>query len=186
MRRALVERYGNVPRDGESDAERFRTACINMKLTLSDGVPCEVVPPFLFVGGVGAAYNGDRLQAAGITHVLNVTPNLQNLFPGRFTYLRVAVDDAPDADLAAHFDACTAFIDAARDAGGRVLVHCYQGVSRSVAVVCAYLVVTMRVDAATALDMVRRAGRPTAGPNSGFLRALRALEQHHRTAATPT
>ena len=178
MRHALIARYGDVPRDGdgESEAERFRTACINMKQTLSDGVPCEILP-HLFLGGVGAAYSGDRLQAASITHVLNVTPNLQNLFPDRFTYLRVAVDDAPDADLAAHFDACTAFINAARAQHGRVLVHCYQGVSRSVAVVCAYLIVTLRVDAATALDMVRRAGRPAAGPNSGFLRALRALEE---------
>lgn len=174
MKQALIRKYGNVPEDDER--QQFQKACVNMKMTLSDSVPSVIAcVPYLFVGSVGSAYNLDSLTAANITHVLNCTNSLHNRFPEHFTYLRVPVEDDPDVDITLHFDACLKFIDAAKDMGGKCLVHCYQGVSRSVTIVCAYLMIQLRLTAVAALDVVRQT-RPTAGPNSGFLRALRKLE----------
>jgi atypical dual specificity phosphatase len=173
----FITKYGNVEADvDESEMQQFQKACVNMKMTLSDGVPCVIEGvPYLLVGSVGSAYNVENLQAAGITHVLNVTNSLHNRYPENFAYLRIPLEDHPDADISVHFDSCLQFINTAKDSGGKCLVHCYQGISRSVTVVCAYLIAHLRIDATAALEVVRRT-RPTAGPNSGFLRALRTFE----------
>ena len=53
--------------------------------------------------------------------------------------MKVRVDDVEDAPLADHFDEINGFIHAARSEGGSVLVHCYQGKSRSACAVVQYL-----------------------------------------------
>jgi protein-tyrosine phosphatase len=82
-------------------------------------------------------------------------------FPEELVYLRVPVKDDVDTSIGEHFDSACSFIDAAHrryklDAlsfmlflpamiihcttrNGRVLVHCLQGKSRSVAIVVASL-----------------------------------------------
>ena len=55
-----------------------------------------------------------------------------------------------------------------------MLVHCFAGQSRSVALVLAYLVMERGLRLEDALALVRKA-RPGACPNAGFMRQLGAL-----------
>ena len=80
-----------------------------------------------------------------------------------------------DAPIADHFDACHAFISEALVGGCAVLVHCQMGKSRSATLAAAYVVKELGVSWRDALARVQRA-RPTAAPNTGFLKALRAYE----------
>jgi protein-tyrosine phosphatase len=57
-----------------------------------------------------------------------------------------------------------------------VLVHCWAGVSRSCALVAAYLIRAQRLPVEAALARVR-AARPLANPNLGFRLQLHALER---------
>ena len=57
-------------------------------------------------------------------------------------------------------------------AGGVVLVHCAQGVSRSATLVAGYLMWAEKLPCEAALATVR-AARPVADPNEGFLLQLR-------------
>ena len=106
--------------------------------------------------------------------------------------MRIAVHDRPGEVLTPHFERAFAFIDAARDGGGAVLVHCFQGKSRSVAVVLAYQMYDAarkgrktRPDAeavVTGLPFLRaldalRVIRPCASPNAGFAAELLALQR---------
>lgn len=47
--------------------------------------------------------------------------------------------DTPTEDIGRFFEPASALIDTAAAGGGKVLVHCFEGKSRSVAVVLAYL-----------------------------------------------
>ena len=47
--------------------------------------------------------------------------------------------DVPWEDLGKHFNSSIRFMKEALAAGGKVFVHCYAGISRSAAIVFAYL-----------------------------------------------
>ena len=61
------------------------------------------------------------------------------------------VDDVEDAPLSDYFDEINGFIHAARSGGGSVLVHCYQGKSRSACAVVQYLLTKLGMDLRGAL-----------------------------------
>lgn len=52
--------------------------------------------------------------------------------------MSIAVDDSEYADLLIRLPSACEFIDSALAQGGRVLVHCVMGISRSATVVAAY------------------------------------------------
>ncbi|MFX8899301.1 dual specificity protein phosphatase, partial [Acinetobacter baumannii] len=59
-----------------------------------------------------------------------------------------------------------------------MLVHCYQGISRSTAICCAYMMArsTAFLTRDEALSRIRSV-RAKASPNSGFMKLLKALEE---------
>ncbi|KAF7291072.1 MAP kinase phosphatase 2 [Mycena chlorophos] len=79
------------------------------------------------------------------------------------------------ADLLIHLPSACQFIHQALQAGGTVLVHDVQGISRSAAVVAAYLMWTQRLNATRALETIRRA-RDQIWPNAGFQEQLVLFE----------
>jgi protein-tyrosine phosphatase len=95
---------------------------------------------------------------------------------------QVPLHDAPFAELAAHLPRTTRYIAHALRGNpeARVLVHCAMGASRSVAVVCGYLIAVHGLQPAQALEFVR-ARRAAAAPNRGF---VDQLHEYHRSLAT--
>lgn len=71
-------------------------------------------------------------------------------------------------------DALTSALNLITNFQGGVLVHCHAGVSRSVAVLCYYLMFTQVISFDEALDIVQ-AIRPIADPNDGFREELTSL-----------
>ncbi|RLN15226.1 hypothetical protein BBJ28_00010643 [Nothophytophthora sp. Chile5] len=63
--------------------------------------------------------------------------------------------------------------------GGKVLVHCFMGRSRSATIVLAYLVARRGLALSEALRELRRV-RPQAQPNTGFYKELLALEAQQK------
>ncbi|THG94445.1 hypothetical protein EW026_g7030 [Hermanssonia centrifuga] len=82
---------------------------------------------------------------------------------------RLDILDSTTADLKPHLEATVRWIDERLRKGINVLVHCQQGVSRSAAVVIAYLIYTHNMSYDAALDLVKRK-RACVKPNSGFVR----------------
>lgn len=135
-------------------------------------VPLSPVVPRLYVSGKNVARQLTELRKAGVTAIVNATPTLPNHFESEgILYKRIAVDDTPQDDLSAHFEAAATFIQEARSAGRSVLVHCQAGVSRSVSLVAAYLVRHENMSLLEAMARIR-AVRPMAWPNQGFWRQL--------------
>jgi protein-tyrosine phosphatase len=75
--------------------------------------------------------------------------------------------DSHDDDISIHIAKCNDFIDAARAESGKVLVHCFQGKSRSVSICCAYLMFKMKLTFQNALTMIQST-RVQAMPNSTY------------------
>jgi len=129
----------------------------------------------LFIGSQDVASDVSLLTQYGITHILSVAP-VDTLRCPSIDYLVVPVVDLPEEQLSVHFPACFGFIERGIRAG-RVLVHCNAGVSRSTAVIIAYLMYRHQRCLAEALRIVKIA-RPCAKPNEGFLKQLQLYEQH--------
>ena len=79
--------------------------------------------------------------------------------------------DTPAANLKQHFTACHRFMNNAFATGGRVLVHCYAGVSRSATIVISYLMKEHGMTLPAATQLVR-SKRWFINPNRGFIRQL--------------
>lgn len=183
MQRKIIDLYGLVTdtkgddADSLSNKNHFKVAFCNLSLTLKDGTPAAIPgTKHLFIGSIGSAYNLEGLEAAGITHVLCLSEVILTKYEDKFTYLRVCMLDKVDYDLSADLSHCYDFLQSARRfCDGKVLVHCYQGKSRSAAVCCAYLITHYGLTYDDALAAIRTV-RPTAAPNSHFERILRRLQ----------
>jgi gamma-glutamylcyclotransferase (GGCT)/AIG2-like uncharacterized protein YtfP len=96
------------------------------------------------------------------------------------TSLHVAISDNNVDDIARFFPQSLAFIDAALTGGGRVLVHCSSGASRSTTVLTAYLMQHTGRTLRDALFHVS-ARRPVIVPSTTFFAQLQQLEQRLRS-----
>ena len=61
-------------------------------------------------GGVGAARDLEKLEALGVTHVVNASPIVPCFHRKRLRYRSICVYDDEQDDIAQHFAAATAFI----------------------------------------------------------------------------
>ncbi|KAM6308984.1 protein phosphatase Slingshot homolog 3 [Aegotheles albertisi] len=131
--------------------------------------------PHLYLGSEWNAANLEELQQNRVTHILNVAREIDNFFPALFTYMNVRVYDEETAQLLPHWNDTFLFLSHVRAAGGRALVHCRMGLSRSAATVLAYAMKELGWPLERALRHVRRC-RPGVLPNPGFMRQLHCYQ----------
>lgn len=91
------------------------------------------------------------------------------------TYKEICIKDAIDSNIAQHFVDCNQFIEASP---GKVLVHCFAGVSRSATVVLAYMMYK-GASLAEALALLR-SKRSVVSPNPSFMKQLIEYEKTAR------
>lgn len=123
------------------------------------------------------------MQHLQITHIVNVTRNVPCFFeaiegksPVEVAYLRLVLDDTDDDDLSESFALGPPFIEEAIRGGGKVLVHCQEGLSRSSAVILAYLMHFREMSLVDAVNHLARC-RPIIQPNEGYTDQLGRLEE---------
>jgi protein phosphatase slingshot len=145
-----------------------------LKHAKTDGQPSEIYS-HLYLGSIGAAMNKNNLSRLGITHVLCVADNIKPQFPNLFTYKSIEILDTANSDVLAILPQCFEFIDQVADQGGKVLLHCFAGKSRSASVCIAYVMKSQRLSLLDAFRYVRER-RNAALPNTGFMRQLKVFE----------
>ncbi|NXN21088.1 DUS28 phosphatase, partial [Nycticryphes semicollaris] len=130
----------------------------------------------LLIGTARAACNEELLRREGVTFCVNVTR--QQPFPGlqQVRGIRVPVFDDPAEDLYRYFEQCSDAIEEAVKSGGKCLVYCKNGRSRSAAVCTAYLMRHRQLPLKEAFQTVK-AARPVAEPNAGFWSQLQRYEE---------
>ncbi|XP_028923635.1 dual specificity protein phosphatase 9 [Ornithorhynchus anatinus] len=139
--------------------------------------PVQILP-HLYLGSARDSANMDTLAKLGIRYILNVTPNLPNLFEkdGDFHYKQIPISDHWSQNLSQFFPEAIEFIDEAVSQNCGVLVHCLAGISRSVTVTVAYLMQKLHLSLNDAYDLVKRK-KSNISPNFNFMGQLLDFEQ---------
>jgi len=147
----------------------------------------DEVFPGIHLGDKGAAINAFYLKKIGVTHVLNtaegkrrglVDTNEDFYYPYGIKYKGLKLLDVAQTNIKMHFVDVAHFIDDALSSGGKVLVNCLMGMSRSSTCVLAYLMIRQNMTAIDALTVVRR--HREIRPNDGFLKQLADLDNELR------
>ncbi len=132
------------------------------------------ITPTLFLSGADAPLNAALVSQKGITLIVNATlSHTCPAYPG-VECVRVPVSDLPSARLGDHFDRVAERING-NHAGG-TLVHCAAGMSRSPALVMAYLMRYRGVTLRQAHRWVQES-RPFVRLNAGFWEQLLQYER---------
>lgn len=148
--------------------------------------PYNEVYENIILGDGATALNKPLLRRLNITHVLNAScgtnPDLNLIDTNAEFYNDVNIDfygiyalDMPTFPLHQYFQSVADYIDSALYSGGRVFVHCRQGISRSATLVLAYLMIKKNMTAQQALRLVK-ASREIC-PNEGFLQQICDLNE---------
>lgn len=139
----------------------------------------------LYICGVNALNDFDRLRRLGITCILNAAETelyqhcpssggeLENI-QQNFEVKVIGADDAPQFNLSVYFAEIADFIEAGIKKGG-VVVHCAAGVSRASTSSIAYLMIKEHLALRAAFLRIHSV-RNCISPNIGFWRQLRDLE----------
>eukprot|EP00736_Rhodelphis_marinus_P009011 Rmarinus@m.7745 len=145
---------------------------------------CSMIRNNVFVGGHEVAESREILDNSGITHIVNVAGMVCRNYHGNlYKYLTLYLLDDRSEDLfSVLYDIFEWMEDALSNPKNKVFVHCWQGVSRSCAVVIAYLMWKEGMAFRTAFDDVKRR-RIIADPTMGFVFQLIDWEKRKRDGA---
>lgn len=143
--------------------------------------PNDEVFPGIFIGDSTTALCLHLLKRLGITHVLNAAwgkqRNLGMVNTSATYYHNAGIEfmgiealDIAVFPLFEHFHVAANFIERALNAGGKVLVHCGEGISRSSTLVLAYLMIKRGFHVQEAVRQVVKYRNIL--PNQGFLLQL--------------
>lgn len=176
--RDLVDKERNLIADALQQIKRFPGPTIttnrffresgSVAMAIS-GIPNgpTLITNSILLGGRDDASNMDMMKSLGVTHVLNVAQQVPNYFPDRFIYKKIPLLDAPTVRIVDAVPASSAYLRYVEAKGGRVILHCVAGVSRSVALLVMYLIAVHGQELRYAYEFILNK-RPYIAPNEGF------------------
>ena len=155
--------------------------CAQVRAASHRELPVYVMP-HLLLGDKRSANCLSTLEAFEITHICNVAGRYGGSRPSAWRtghYLQVNADDEEGYPiLARHLDDVIAFIQRARDEGGRCLIHCQAGINRSGVLAIAALMLTEQLPVLEAVSRCKNA-RGVILSNHSFQTQLVALARRH-------
>lgn len=108
--------------------------------------------------------------------ILNVSEDPINEFDDHTIIIEIPMKDNENFKIEKYFDWTSKFIDTViNDLNKKLMVNCYAGISRSVTIVCCYLMDKYGISYNDAIDIIRQS-RPIADPNDGFVEKLKKRE----------
>lgn len=132
----------------------------------------EIINNQLYLSGIFPATSEQMLKSYRIDAIIRLGHfDIPSLRPG----LTIDIEDEENVAIEKYFDICINFIDSEIKKGKKVLVHCMAGISRSVTIIIAYLMIKKNMSLMDAINYVK-SKRKIAHPNEGFCCKLNILE----------
>ncbi len=150
-----------------------------MKGDLAEILTISQINDHLFLSGY-AAISRAKLVELGITCVLNMTQERENfhlLNLSDIKCFKFPAQDMESENLSRHFDTCADKIAEIKATGGKTLVHCQVGRSRSATICIVYLMKYEKMTLREAFVFVR-SKRKIVDPNTGFWQQM--VEYEHK------
>ncbi|KAF9463677.1 protein-tyrosine phosphatase-like protein [Collybia nuda] len=135
----------------------------------------EILKGQIYIGNLSAARSIEYRKKYGITHTISVCPEYPSTGPN---HLAITIEDTEYDDILVHLPKACQFIQRALEEGGKVLVHCVMGISRSATVVAAFLMKTRKLSRSAAVRFIKQR-RPQVHPNYGFIKQLEIFAECH-------
>jgi hypothetical protein len=129
----------------------------------------------ILLGTQEMAFNREELLMTGITHICNCAEQIPNYFEGEFVYMKINLVDKTTEEILPHFQPVSNFLKRVETLGGRALIHCVAGVSRSPALLIAHLMIDKKMRLYDAYRFVKKK-RSTILPNTSFRLQLAKYE----------
>jgi protein-tyrosine phosphatase len=117
-----------------------RTVIENNYFNFANNDDFNLVYPNIYIGNYSVSTNIKLLQNVGITHIISVIPTFNPPYPDNFKYLHIPAYDDNSQDIKQYFSKSNKFIENIITEGGKVLIHCMVGRSRSVSIFIAFLI----------------------------------------------
>jgi len=140
-----------------------------------DIISC-ILPDKLYMSG---AYilerNKHQLNNLDITLIINVAEETRDVI-GEWKNIKIPLRDTQNENIVKYFDLLYIIIDNEINKGGKVLVHCYAGISRSSTIVISYLMKKFGCYRSVVHEFVK-SHRDKIEPNYGFVKQLDQYQQ---------
>ena len=131
---------------------------------------------WLYLGSYRNACNIKDLKDLKINYILNCAVECENKkLPAEINYFHAKINDSPLFEISSFFDKTNSFINTAKISGGKILIHCQLGISRSTTCLIAYMIKYLGYTTLSALQYIKNK-RPHAMPNLGFIQQLKEYE----------
>ncbi|XP_067940063.1 probable rhodanese domain-containing dual specificity protein phosphatase [Watersipora subatra] len=138
--------------------------------------PSLILEDWLYQGTGNQAKRERLIRSMGITHVINISTEFSCDLPG-VTYLAIRLQDDASSKLLDHFEEIFEFLDGVKRTGGKALVHCNLGVSRSSTATLSYIMLSQTCTLLDAYKFLHHR-RPCCAPNRGFFLQLGFFEEY--------
>ena len=120
----------------------------------------------------------------GITSIVNATLELPTVAYQKQDTIQIAVEDRVTAKLNIYFDLIADKIQQVHHGGGKILIYCRAGQSRSATLCIAYFMKYHNMTYEQAFQYVK-CRRPIIHPNVGFVHQLKAFEERLKKKPEP-
>jgi len=121
-----------------------RTLLENNYINLADTDDFNLVYPNIYIGNYSTSTNYELLKTLGITHIISAIPSFNPPFEDKFNYLHIESYDDESQDMTKYFEISNEFINECLNQGGKILIHCMVGRSRSVCLFLGFLIYIMQ------------------------------------------
>ncbi len=140
--------------------------------------PSEIIDG-VYMGSILAALDEANLKNIGITHIVNCVGEFSYNFLNYrridgIKYLELDMGSSKKAVLGDHPGKTTKFIEDCIKNGGKILVHCKRGISRSGSIIIAYIMSAKNIPYQEAFDLVKRK-RHVCKPNINLINQLESM-----------
>ena len=129
----------------------------------------------VFISNEKGSHEKNKIRQLGIDGIISLG-SVHDLYPTikGINYLRIVIDDDPISPLFKYFKITNEFINL----HDSVLIHCQEGISRSVTICMSHLIQTLQINFENAYKLVKKC-RNISNPNKGFIMQLKNLENNH-------